>query len=146
MRERRRATTVAGVGMLAVLLVGCMGGSPQPTSSPEPPSPTPITEELRAEQSLVESTWTGIDSAGDTTSFTFEADHTVTVNYNGRQWDDASDTWSLSDGVLTVTVHIDETHGDIVYRAPYDEGAASLAFDGTASMSGRTLNVTLERR
>jgi hypothetical protein len=143
---RSRTGILAIVSAALVLLVGC--SAPEEHASmpePAPPSATPLTAEELAEQALIDSSWSGLDSAGDTTSFTLSADHTVDVEYNETRWDEASDTWSLDEGVLTITVHVDSVHGDLVYTAPYADGAAALAATAVASVSGRTLTVSLAR-
>lgn len=141
----RGVVCVAVMSLLGLtLLTGCETG-PAVTTSPAPPSATPLTAEALAEQPLLDTTWTGVDSVGDVTGFTLSSDRTVVVEYNGRQWHEASDTWSLADGVLTIRVHVDATHGELVYAAPYTEGATMLEATATATISGHMLTVTLDR-
>lgn len=142
-RMRARAIAISVIGI--TLLAGCAQGSTAPMASPAPPSSTPLAPQALAEQPLLDSRWTGVDSAGDTTAFTLQSDHTVGVTYNGQSWDDPNDTWSLEDGVLTITVHIDPTHGQLRYTAPYTEGSETLDATATATVSGRTLTVSLQR-
>lgn len=141
-----RLLVPSAVLAVVVVLSGCGQTLATPSPVPPPPSPTALSADALAERSLIGSTWTGIDSAGDVTTFTFDEDHTVAVAYNGTLWDEASDTWTLAEGQLTVHVHIDATTGELVYTAPYAEGAEVLDVSATSTGSARTLTVTLERQ
>ena len=127
---------------VALLLSGCVAEVPEVA----PPSPTPLTAQEIAELPLVDSTWSGVDSGGDQTNFLLEGDHTVRVSYNEQQWDEPADTWQLAEGVITISVHLDPTHGELVYTAPYSEGAQSLTATATTTATGRTVTVTLTRQ
>ncbi|WP_403020019.1 hypothetical protein [Salinibacterium sp. GXW1014] len=133
-------------GFAVAALAGCSTMPPAVESaSPQPPSPSVVSEETLQEQSLVGTSWRGMDSAGDRTSFTLEPDHTVVVAFNDGEWHDPRDTWQLDAGVLTITVHVDAVHGDLVYRADYAASADTLEATATSTLSERTLTVTLER-
>jgi hypothetical protein len=76
---------------------------------------------------LTGTTWSGVDSDGDATTFEFEADGTVALTFNGEAFDDASDTWSQSGNAVTVNVYFNDTIGTAVY---------------TGNISGESLNLT----
>lgn len=138
---------VFACGLAVVFLFsGCSAMPPATeTASPQPPSSSAVSEETLQEQSLVRTSWHGIDSAGDQTSFTLEPDHTVAVSFNDAKWHDPRDTWRLESGILTVTVHIDAEHGELVYRGDYVASASTVEATATSTISGRTLTVTLQR-
>lgn len=127
---------------VALLLTGCSASSP-PADSVAPPSATPLTAQELAEASLVDTSWSGIDSAGDATVLSLESDHTITVDYNGEAWNDPGDTWQLGDGVLTMSVRVNDAHGSLIYTAPYAEGATALEATALTTVSALTLTIAL---
>lgn len=76
---------------------------------------------------LTGTTWSGVDSDGDATSFEFQSDGTVAVTFEGEAFDDDSDTWSQSGNAVTVNVYFNDTIGTAVY---------------TGNISGDSLNLT----
>lgn len=139
-----RVSVAAFCLVVAVTATGCSAPA-APNITIAPPSASPLSAEERAEAPLVNTSWSGIDSAGDVTVLTLERDHTITVVYNDESWADPADTWQLRDGVLTMTVRVNEQHGSLVYSAPYSDGATVLEATAVTTVSGRTLTVTLTR-
>lgn len=130
---------------VALFMTGC-STSAAPDDSVAPPSATPLSAQDLAEAPLVDTSWSGIDSAGDATVLTLESDHTITVDYNGETWNDPGDIWQLSDGVLTMSVRVNDLHGALVYTALYTEGAMALEATAVTTASGRTLTIALTRQ
>lgn len=76
---------------------------------------------------LTGTSWSGVDSVGDATTFDFQSDGTVGVTYNENSYDDPGDTWSQDGDNVTVNVFINNDTGTAVY---------------TGSISGDTLDLS----
>lgn len=90
---------------------------------------------------LVGTTWSGIDSDGDSWGLELQGDGTVGLNYNDSSYDDAGDTWSHSGD--TITMHIGFDDGDVVLVGDYAGLDAPMETNG--SYDGGTFTVTLTR-
>lgn len=111
----RTLAPAAIAAVLALALTGCfgnlLGGGGGSTTAVD----------------LTGTTWSGVDSDGDATSFEFQSDGTVGVTFEGEAFDDDSDTWSQSGNAVTVSVYFNDTIGTAVY---------------TGNISGESLNLT----
>ena len=130
MKTIRPAVLSAVVLTLLVSLSGCFfapstgGGTTDPGTDP----------------ALVGTTWGGTDSDGDTWEFEFQPDNTVGLTFNGASYDDASDTWALAGGTLTISVAFDD--GTATLAGAYADGASSIDLDGTQGAATWTVTIT----
>ncbi len=90
--------------------------------------------------SLAGTTWGGTDSDGDTWVLDFQADNTVGFTLNTDSYDDASDTWALSGGTVTVTIVF--TDGTATMVGPYTSGASSIPLVGSQDGASWTVELT----
>lgn len=114
MRISRTLAPAAIAAVLALALTGCFGNLLGGGGS------TPATD-------LTGTSWSGVDSDGDATTFGFEADGTVALTFKGEAFDDASDTWSQSGNAVTVNIYFNDTIGTAVY---------------TGDVAGESMNLT----
>jgi hypothetical protein len=91
-------------------------------------------------------TWSGTDSAGDSSTFTLKKDHSTTVKYNANTFNYSGDTWAVSAGVLRFHVYIDGTNGQLDYTGTFDPATKTIAATGTASASGKIVTVALTQK
>lgn len=89
---------------------------------------------------LVGTTWSGTDSDNDFWSFDFQEDGTVGFTLISDSYDDASDTWVVENGTLTISIVFDD--GNAVMSGPYEAGATSIALGGTQGEAVWTVTVT----
>jgi hypothetical protein len=124
----------------ALALTGCASVEVEPS-----PTPTPVdtTTWIGGVIDPEGTTWTGIDSAGDATTFVLGDDGTVDVTFGANSFDEPGDRWSVTDGVLTMDIHLDATHGRILYSGSYDPAATTLTATGTTTVSAKSVTVTL---
>ena len=90
--------------------------------------------------SLAGTTWSGVDSDGDSWSFDFQEDGTVGLTLNGDSYDDATDTWGVSGSTLTITVVFSD--GTAIMTGQYAPGASSIDLDGAQDDIRWTLSIT----
>ena len=120
------ARTLAIASVLALALTGCAA----PTSGSKLIS-------------LQGTTWSGTDSTGDTTSFTFRKNAAVTVRLDGHTYNDPGDTWTVQDGTLTVDVYIDPSAGVAVYTGHFVAASQTIATRAVTSKSHDRWTLTL---
>jgi len=89
--------------------------------------------------SIAGTTWGGTDSDGDTWKFEFQPDNTVGLTYNGDSFDDASDTWAVAGGTLTIKIAFND--GLATMTGPYT-GGNSVNLAGTQGTATWTLTIT----
>jgi hypothetical protein len=87
---------------------------------------------------LAGTSWSGTDSDGDVWGIDFQSDGTIGLDYNGNEYDDASDTWKVSGG--TLAIHVAFTDGDVDLTGPV--AADSIDLDGTYTGGTFTLTIT----
>ncbi|MEQ1736574.1 MAG: hypothetical protein ABL886_09260 [Rhodoglobus sp.] len=90
--------------------------------------------------SLAGTSWTGTDSDGDAWVFDFQADNTVGFTLNADSYDDASDTWAVAGGTLTITIVF--TDGTATMVGPYTPGASSISLDGSQDGAVWSVDIT----
>jgi len=90
-------------------------------------------------------TWSGMDSAGDATTFVLDDDGSVDVTYGSNSFDEPTDTWSVIDGVLALDIHIDAVAGRLEYSGTFDPATSTIAATGTSTISAKTVTVTLSQ-
>jgi hypothetical protein len=134
----RRTLAIAPVTLLLLAsLTGCFafpgltgddtGGEPQPE-----PSGGAQTSALSG------TSWSGIDSDGDSWDFDFQSDGTVGFTYNGKSYDDATDTWAVSGETLSIHVAFSNTDVDLTGQVAEE----TIDLDGTYSGETFTLTIT----
>lgn len=131
MNLRRTIAAAAGALLLVASLTACFS-LPIPGGNAGGGSDT--------DTDLVGTTWSGVDSDGDSWGVEFQSDQTIGLDYNGSSYDDASDTWAL-DG-STVSIHVAFSDGDVDLVGAYDGGDA-IDLDG--SYAGGSFTLTLTR-
>lgn len=89
---------------------------------------------------LTGTSWSGVDSAGDATTFDFASDGTVGVTYNENSYDDPGDTWSQDGAQVTVNVFINSDVGTAVYTGSIDGDTLDMA---AVTDNGQGWTVTL---
>lgn len=89
---------------------------------------------------LAGTSWTGTDSDGDTWVFDFQADNTLGFTLNTDSYDDATDTWTVAGGTLTITIEF--TDGTAKMVGPYSSGATSISLVGTQDTATWTVDIT----
>lgn len=100
----------AAAAVLALSLASCsalLPGSEPGTGRDGSIVPTPETPVGEATE-LIDTRWAGVDSDGDEWDLHFQQDGTIGLGLNGDSFDDASDTWRLTGGTLTVVVSFDD--------------------------------------
>lgn len=127
-------------------LTGCGFMEPTPTVAPTPtPTATPIDTTTYIGEVIdpANTVWSGRDSAGDDTTFTLHEDGTVATQYGANSYDDPNDTWTVSNGILHIVIHIDDTHGNAEYTGTWNAATSTIDTVMTTTVSKRSLNVTL---
>lgn len=126
MTLRRTLATASASLLLLASLTACFalpslpGGGGNPGGEPEPGGGTETSE-------LTGTSWSGVDSDGDSWGLDFQDDGTVGLTYNGNPYDDESDTWTVSGD--TLAIHVAFSDGDIDMSGPVAEDSIDL--DGT---------------
>ena len=141
----------AAIALSAASLSGCSFLEPMPASSPLTSlSPTPPSVDTSKYIGGVinpdGTVWTGRDSGGDLTTLTLHADGTVAVSYGDNAYDDPNDVWRVTDGILYLTVHIDEDNGDAHYVATWDPAKSVLNAVLRTTRTALELTVTLTQK
>jgi len=93
----------------------------------------------QTESELAGTTWTGVDSDGDSWGLELESDGTVGLTYNGEQYDDSGDVWAQAGD--TVTFHLGFDDGDIDMIGQYEGLDAPM--EATGTYDGGTFTITL---
>ena len=138
-----RKTSLPVLGILAAFtLAGCSLLSPPAPTTPDTPE-TPAPPAISAED-LNDTSWTGEDSEGTATSFTFHTGGSTAVTFSGNPYDDPGDTWALSGTTLTITIHNVESVGDATYVGEVADPAGPIDLDLTFSDidEARTITIT----
>jgi hypothetical protein len=89
---------------------------------------------------LAGTSWSGTDSDGDVWGIDFQSDGTIGLDYNGNEYDDASDTWKVSGS--TLDIHVAFTDGAVDMTGPV--AADSIDLDGTCG-EGCTFTLTITK-
>ncbi|MCU1414419.1 MAG: hypothetical protein JWN80_1759 [Microbacteriaceae bacterium] len=134
---------VVAVGA-SLALAACVGAAA--------PSPTPTQTKLDPSNEIGQvidpsgTTWAGTDSAADLSVFTLQPDHTVKVTYGTNTFDEPGDSWSVKAGVLSMSIYIDATNGELNYTGQYDATAKTISATGTTSITSKTITVVLSEK
>lgn len=89
---------------------------------------------------LVDTSWSGTDSDGDEWGFLFESDGTVGLTFNGETYDDATDTWAVDKGAITIEIAF--SSGVATLTGPYSDGASSIDLEGSQGDLAWTVTIT----
>lgn len=136
MRTPRLASGIAAIALLAIALTGCAFIPTIPSGSG-----TDSGSDGASSSELAGTTWSGVDSDGDSWGLELQSDGTVGLNYNGDSFDDSTDVWAQAGD--TVTLHIGFDDGDIEMIGQYDGLEAPM--EATGTYDGGTFTVTLTR-
>lgn len=124
MTLRRTIATASTALLLLASLTACFGGG------------LPTVGGGNSTVDLTGTTWSGTDSDGDFWAFEFQSDGTVGLTYNADSYDDATDTWNVAGGTLTITTVFNE--GNVVFVGAVNPSAISLVETypgGTATLT-----------
>jgi len=138
-----RTTSLPVLGLLAAFaLAGCSllsPSTPVEPDAPETPAPAAVTVE-----DLNDTSWSGTDSEGTETTFTFHTGGSTAVSFSNNPYDDPGDTWALDGTALTITIYNVESVGDATYVGQVTDPAGpidlSLSFSDVDQT--RTLTIT----
>lgn len=97
-------------------------------------------DDSSAEQTVAGTSWSGVDSDGDSWSFDFHEDGTIGLAFNDDSYDDVSDTWGVAGSTLTISILFN--NGTATMTGPYALGASSIDLDGTQDDISWTLSIT----
>jgi hypothetical protein len=122
MTIRRTLATASATLLLLASLTACFGAPAADTSG------------------LSGTSWSGTDSDGDAWGIDFQGDGTIGLDYNGKTFDDASDTWVVSGG--NVAIHVAFGDGDVDLAGAVAADAMDLT--GTYGEGG-TFTLTLTK-
>ncbi len=141
----RLSLPVIGV-LAAVVLSGCSLISPpttpvDPGTSTEAPATPTVTE-----ADLADTTWTGTDSEGTDTIFTFHDGGSTAVSFSGNAYDDPGDTWALDGSTLTITIYNVEGVGDATYVGDVTDAAGPIDLDLSFTLDDSTRTLTLTKQ
>ncbi|MFT4028387.1 MAG: hypothetical protein QM675_00795 [Protaetiibacter sp.] len=89
---------------------------------------------------LAGTSWSGTDSDGDFWAFEFQEDGTIAVTFNTDLWDYDTDTWTLTDGNLHISIDLEGGEGTM--DGVYTEGATSIDLVGHQSEYDWTVTIT----
>lgn len=133
MTVRRTLATASAALLLLASLTACFGlpGLPGGNTGGNTGGDTGTVD-------LTGTSWSGVDSDGDSWGFEFQSDGTVGLTYNDDSYDDASDTWNVSGE--TLAIHVAFSDGDVDLAGPVAEGSIDL--DGTYTGGTFTLTIT----
>jgi hypothetical protein len=137
-----RKVSLPVFGLLAVaVLSGCslLPSTPTTPDAPETQAPPAVSVD-----DLNDTSWSGTDSAGTETTFTFHEGGSTAVSFSGNAYDDPGDTWSLDGSTLTVTIYNVESVGDATYTGEVTDPAGPIDLDlsFTDVTETRTLSIT----
>jgi hypothetical protein len=123
---------VAGVLIIsATVLAGCAA----PVATPATAAPLDLTG----------TAWSGTDSTGDATVFTFERNSRVAVELDGVTYRDPDDTWAVHDGTLRVNIYLDDTAGVASYTGKLSPAGRRIDATATTTRSHDSWTVRLDR-
>lgn len=132
------------VGIFAIFaLSSCSLISPAPaetTASSETPAAPAVTVD-----DLNDTTWTGTDSAGTATTFTFHKGGSTAVTFGGNSFDDPADTWSLDGDNLEISIKNVAEVGDATYVGNVTDPAGPIDLDLTFTLDDSARTITLTR-
>lgn len=147
MKLRTPTFAVALIAAATLALTGCGFLEPTPLVTPTPtPIVTDTTTYIGEVIDPANTVWEGRDSAGDDTTFTLHDDGTVAVEYSANSYDDPNDTWRVSDGVLHLVIHLDDTHGHAEYVGTWNPETSTIDTVMTTTVSQKNLTVTLTQK
>jgi hypothetical protein len=132
--------SVPALGLLAAfILAGCSLLSPTTpvAPTPDPPVPSVTVEDLN------DTSWSGTDSEGTDTTFTFHTGGSTAVSFSGNEYDDPGDTWALDGSTLTVTIYNVEGVGDATYVGDVTDPAGPIDLDLTFTDVTDTRTLTI---
>lgn len=118
-----RLGAVAGTALLLASLAGC--SAPSGANGDE----------------LVGTTWTGTDSRDHEWEIEFQEDRTVAFSFDGKSFDDNSDTWVIAADQLRIAIEFGD--GTATMIGPYTAGATSVDLDGSQSGQSGSWTLTL---
>jgi hypothetical protein len=132
------------LGLLAaVALTGCsLLAPPAPTTPVE--TDTPDTPSVTVEE-LNDTDWSGTDSEGTDTTFTFHEGGSTAVSFSGNPYDDPGDTWELDGSTLTITIYNVESVGDATYVGEVTDAAGPIDLALTFSDVDETRTLTITK-
>ena len=117
---------------------GSSGGSTGGSGGGSGGGTTPASKEG---SDLVDTNWSGTDSDQDDWKFEFQEDGTLGFSLNTDSYDDATDTWVVEDGTLTIRIVFDD--GPSTLTGPYEEGARSIDLEGKGISDGQDIEWTV---
>jgi hypothetical protein len=138
-----RKASLPALGLLAAfVLTGCSLLGPSQPTTPDAPV-TPDAPAVTVED-LNDTSWSGTDSEGTDTTFTFHEGGSTAVSFSGNEYDDPGDTWELDGSTLTVTIYNVEGVGDATYVGDVTDPAGPIDLDLTFTdvTDARTLTIT----
>lgn len=143
-----RKTSLPVLGLLAAFtLAGCSllsPSAPVTPAAPETPAPPAVSV-----TDLNDTTWSGTDSEGTPTIFTFHAGDasggSTAVSFTGNPYDDPGDTWTLAGSTLTITIYNVESVGDATYVGEVTDPAGPIDLDLTFSDVDETRTLTITK-
>lgn len=138
----------AKLPLLGVLVALALTGCSLLPSAPATPE-TPVSEAPAApaftSADLEDTTWSGTDSAGTEISFLLNADGHTSVTYSGTPFDDAADTWTLTDSTLEISIKNIKDFGDATYTGEVVDPDSPVDLTVTFTQSDETRTVTITR-
>ena len=143
--KKTRIVSVSALSLaLMVVLSACSFLEPEPI---QPPSPAPtVVDPSTLIGGVIEpsgTTWTGKDSGGDYNRFTLKPGGSVDVTFGLNSYFSAADTWKVHDGVLTMSIFIDDSNGTAEYTGTWDPASNTLKTQMKTSKSNQELTVDL---
>lgn len=140
-----RTSRALGAAVLAVVAVFALTACIQlpffnQNRSGASDAPDPVDPSTSDGSDLIGTTWTGTDSDGDFWSFDFQDDGTVGFTLIEDSYDDATDTWTVEDGTLTISIAFDSGLGSLA--GPYAPGDTAIDLDGTQGDVTWTVTIT----
>jgi hypothetical protein len=140
-RTPRLVAAAATIALVTAVLAGCslipsLPGGGSDGGSAESNSDSASSSELAG------TTWSGVDSDGDSWGLELQEDGTVGLTYGGNSFDDTTDIWAQAGD--TVTIHVEFDDGPIDIVGQYAGLDAPLETTGTWSDGTFTLTLTRE--
>src|ERR1700712_284895 len=126
----RRLAALVMVSVVALSMTGCATQTARTTAA------APLVD-------LVGTTWSGTDSTGDATAFTFAAGAALTTTFGSHSYHDPHDTWSVTNGILTIDVYLDQKAGVAVYTGRFDPATQEIIAKAVTSVSRSRWTVDL---
>lgn len=128
--------------LVAVALSGCSLLSPAAPAETTAPTTAPVTPAITADD-LNDTTWTGTDSQGTATTFTFHEGGSTAVTFGDNPYDDPADTWTLDGSSLEISIKNVEGVGDATYVGEVVSATDPIDLELTFSLDTTTRTLTL---